>query len=352
MRLALKLGVEFEKIGTGVNGSYFGLDRFRNKMVVFKPGDEENLDLLSRTAKNHVKSCFPFGNISSGQGFINEAAASGVDTHLKLNVVPTTKLETFESAAFSEKIAKEGSCQLFVEGAQLARSAYQIPNWVPITMYKLYMRIASYFKEPLIDQKEFEKFVILDFIIGNQDRHFDNFLLKGDKVSAIDNGNSLPNRKPEEYFSWNGLRIEQINQYSWTYLPEAKRAFSEDAYKLIEGLANEEKREALFNEIKKIMGKNELGDEIFTPEKKKEMNDRIDILLLVVGSEGSTPAELGKIRTEGQFARARGETHSWADSVLALFNDPSLKSIFRPENVNLSSLPKNLRTIDTFFHQN
>lgn len=297
VKFAQKLGVEFERIGTGVNGSYFGLDRFRHKLVVFKPADEElgseGVSKLSSRIYNFLLRLFPsinpFRNIAPHQAYLNEAAASSVDAFLGFNIVPVTHVETFTAQSFAGKVKeKSGSCQLFIAQARSAKSVYRIPDFVPVIYHKAYTRLLRFWRYPVISKDSFEKFVILDFVIGNQDRHFENFLIKGKKVFAIDNGFAFPSKKP--------TGIGTINQYAWANLPEARRSFSSHAAKYVQKLACE--RESLY-----ALLRSEMGDK-FTEAQRKEMDERIDILLKVINMK-KTPHFLGKIKTERNFQLAR-----------------------------------------------
>lgn len=85
-----------------------------------------------------------------------ERAAYIVDRFLGFNLVPTTIIRTIKG--------KTGSFQQFIADAS---AGWEID-----------------FTE--IPAEELKKLEIFDFLIGNKDRAFSNFLVKGDKVFAID----------------------------------------------------------------------------------------------------------------------------------------------------------------------
>lgn len=145
-----------QNLGGGVNGSYV----LRNgEKVVFKPQDEECTGLRN--------------GIPDSQGK-REIAASIIDEALGFDLVPpTTELE------YGGQI---GSAQLFAKTAKDA--AY----------YHDSGELESILKS--IPAVELEKFVLLDQVLYNTDRHLWNFMLQSHKkqwrIVAIDNGLTLP----------------------------------------------------------------------------------------------------------------------------------------------------------------
>ncbi|VDM25979.1 unnamed protein product [Toxocara canis] len=230
--------------------------------------------------------------LCSMQGYLSEAGASLVDRKLQLNVVPKTAVVALAAPTFNygridrakartkERIRsrypdlarrfhriglprKVGSFQLFVNGYQDA--SYWLRQWEtyheqsppPATMKEF--------------QLEFEKMVVLDYIIRNTDRGNDNWLIKyeveavpvppdpvpsdtrlvsGDectsggirldednpeepwndvsmpsiKLAAIDNGLAFPFKHPDEWRAY---------PYHWAWLPMAKTPFSDETVGLV-----------------------------------------------------------------------------------------------------------------------
>lgn len=132
--------------------------------------------------------------------------------------------------------AKSGSFQLFVENYEDAA---------------LFLRRLE--DSPLSDecqrefQQQFERLVVLDYIIRNTDRNNDNWLVKQNKepqanlatqpiqafspkkqpmvkIAAIDNGLAFPFKHPDEWRAY---------PYYWSWLPQAKIAFSQEIKELI-----------------------------------------------------------------------------------------------------------------------
>uniref|UniRef100_A0A3B3CNZ5 Phosphatidylinositol 4-kinase type 2 n=1 Tax=Oryzias melastigma TaxID=30732 RepID=A0A3B3CNZ5_ORYME len=267
---AIESGVCPERISQGSSGSYFVKDSKGKIIGVFKPKSEEPYGHLNpKWTKYFHKLCCPccFGRgcLLPNQGYLSEAAASLVDTKLGLGVVPKTKVvylasETFHYSAIDraksrgkkyalEKVPKVGrrfhrvglppkvgSFQLFVEGYREA------DNW-----------LRRFEAEPLPEntrkqlQSQFERLVVLDYIIRNTDRGNDNWLIKYEnpgegreqqkeaewpenspdcsiKIAAIDNGLAFPFKHPDEWRAY---------PFHWAWLPQAKVAFSQETRELV-----------------------------------------------------------------------------------------------------------------------
>ncbi|XP_049646838.1 phosphatidylinositol 4-kinase type 2-alpha [Suncus etruscus] len=265
---AIERGIFPERIYQGSSGSYF-VKNLQGKIIgVFKPKNEEPYGQLNpKWTKWLQKLCCPccFGRdcLVLNQGYLSEAGASLVDQKLELNIVPRTKVvylasETFNYSAIDrvksrgkrlalEKVPKVGqrfnriglppkvgSFQLFVEGYKDA------DFW-----------LRRFEAEPLTENSnrhlllQFERLVVLDYIIRNTDRGNDNWLIKYDypmdssdsrdtdwvlvkdpiiKVAAIDNGLAFPLKHPD---SWRAY------PFYWAWLPQAKIPFSQEIKDLI-----------------------------------------------------------------------------------------------------------------------
>ncbi|XP_030375890.1 phosphatidylinositol 4-kinase type 2-beta isoform X2 [Scaptodrosophila lebanonensis] len=196
---AIEQGVLPERIYQGSSGSYFVKDSSARCLAVFKPKDEEPYGRLNpKWTKWMHKLCCPccFGRacLIPNQGYLSEAGASLVDRKLNLNVVPKTRVvrlvaESFNYARIDRQKAKlkkrikehypsahfnrmslplkTGSFQLFVEGYKDA------DYWLRrFESEQLSPALAKSF------QLQFERLVVLDYIIRNTDRGNDNWLIK------------------------------------------------------------------------------------------------------------------------------------------------------------------------------
>jgi len=266
--IAIENGIYPERIYQGSSGSYFVKNSNGKVIAVYKPKDEEPYGRLNpKWTKWLHKMCCPccFGRscLVPNQGYLSEAGASLVDHKLHLNVVPKTRVVKLASETFNytridreksraKKLVSErfpkfgrhfhriglppkvGSFQLFVEGFKDA------DYW-----------LRRFEAEPLGEttsrqfQLQFERIVILDYIIRNTDRGNDNWLVKYDKptlddngdgedwslvkppevrVAAIDNGLAFPFKHPD---SWRAY------PYHWAWLPWAKLPFSTDTRDMV-----------------------------------------------------------------------------------------------------------------------
>lgn len=252
-------GVYPTRIYQGSSGSYFVRNVEGETIGVFKPKDEEPYGRLNpKWTKWMHRMCCPccFGRscLIPNQGYMSEAGASLVDSKLGLNVVPKTKVVKLASETFNylridvekskaKKVVnehfpkvgrrfnrlglppKKGSFQVFVSGYKDADFHLRRFEGSPLE------------PETARDfQLQFERLVVLDYIIRNTDRGNDNWLIQFNKppsppdeeggreappinVAAIDNGLAFPIKHPD---SWRAY------PYHWAWLPAAKVPFSQE----------------------------------------------------------------------------------------------------------------------------
>lgn len=257
--LAADQGVYPTRIYQGSSGSYFVRNVEGETIGVFKPKDEEPYGRLNpKWTKWMHRMCCPccFGRscLIPNQGYMSEAGASLVDSKLGLNVVPKTKVVKLASETFNylridvekskaKKVVnehfpkvgrrfnrlglppKKGSFQVFVSGYKDADFHLRRFEGSPLE------------PETARDfQLQFERLVVLDYIIRNTDRGNDNWLIQFSKppsppdeeggreappikVAAIDNGLAFPIKHPD---SWRAY------PYHWAWLPAAKVPFSQE----------------------------------------------------------------------------------------------------------------------------
>lgn len=257
---AIDNGISPERIYQGSSGSYFVKNSAGKIISVFKPKDEEPYGRLNpKWTKWMHKLCCPccFGRscLIPNQGYLSEAGASLVDRKLGLGIVPNTRVVKLVSKTFNyprldrqkarmkqaimdqfptvgshfNRIGlppKVGSFQVFVDAYKDAD--YWLRRW---ENEPLSPRLSREF------QLQFERLVILDYIIRNTDRGNDNWLIKYDngvgkngseqsdvKIAAIDNGLAFPFKHPD---SWRAY------PYHWAWLSQAKLPFSEVTRELV-----------------------------------------------------------------------------------------------------------------------
>ncbi|XP_028586391.1 phosphatidylinositol 4-kinase type 2-alpha isoform X1 [Podarcis muralis] len=266
--LASERGIYPERIYQGSSGSYFVKDPQGKIIGVFKPKNEEPYGQLNpKWTKWLQKLCCPccFGRdcLVLNQGYLSEAGASLVDQKLELNIVPRTKVvylasETFNYSAI-DRVKSRGKRLALEKVPKVGQRFHRIGLPPKVGSFQLFVegyKDADYWlrrfeAEPLPENTnrqlllQFERLVVLDYIIRNTDRGNDNWLIKYDcpldstsvrdsewvvvkepiiKLAAIDNGLAFPLKHPD---SWRAY------PFYWAWLPQAKVPFSQEIKDLI-----------------------------------------------------------------------------------------------------------------------
>ncbi|EHB02635.1 Phosphatidylinositol 4-kinase type 2-beta [Heterocephalus glaber] len=237
---------------------------------VFKPKSEEPYGQLNPKWTKYVHKvccpcCFGRGCLLPNQGFLSEAGACLVDEKLHLGIVPKTKVvwlvsETFNYNAIDRAKAK-GKKYALEKVPKVGRKFHRIGLPPKIGSFQLFVEgykeaeywLRKFEADPLPEnirkqfQSQFERLVILDYIIRNTDRGNDNWLVRYEKkkcekeidheesnwvddnellikIAAIDNGLAFPFKHPDEWRAY---------PFHWAWLPQAKVPFSEETKNLI-----------------------------------------------------------------------------------------------------------------------
>ncbi|XP_020667691.1 phosphatidylinositol 4-kinase type 2-alpha isoform X2 [Pogona vitticeps] len=266
--LASERGIYPERIYQGSSGSYFVKDPQGKIIGVFKPKNEEPYGQLNpKWTKWLQKLCCPccFGRdcLVLNQGYLSEAGASLVDQKLELNIVPCTKVvylasETFNYSAI-DRVKSRGKRLALEKVPKVGQRFHRIGLPPKVGSFQLFVEgykdadfwLRRFEAEPLPENTnrqlllQFERLVVLDYIIRNTDRGNDNWLIKYDcpldstnvrdsewvvvkepviKLAAIDNGLAFPLKHPD---SWRAY------PFYWAWLPQAKVPFSQEIKDLI-----------------------------------------------------------------------------------------------------------------------
>lgn len=206
-------------------------------------------------------------------------------TKSEYTLVPPTFFKTFTSQAFSGRNkTKIGSCQEWVTGWREA-SQYA-PSWNLWWLGKGVCYLKGSDRIP-VNQDQFEDFLILDYVIGNQDRDTDNFGLKEwdnkekvfKQIVAFDNSFAFPKKHPEGVLSTRKMHLPAL-------LANARRGFSERGLQLIEMFKKEQ--DDLFKELE--LQTDSDGKPLLTPAQKETARDRIEALYRhFVVNKGNNP---------------------------------------------------------------
>lgn len=341
--IAIDGGIYPERIYQGSSGSYFVKNPAGKIVAVFKPKDEEPYGRLNpKWTKWMHKLCCPccFGRacLIPNQGYLSEAGASLVDQKLNLNVVPKTRVVRLVSETFNypridrqkariKKTIKEripaarfnrmslppktGSFQLFVDGYKDADYWLRRFEQEPLPT-----RMAQKF------QLQFERLVVLDYIIRNTDRGNDNWLIKYEQPTIIPQSNgSTPNGIPRsssrlemtENTDWNLVQLPEISiaaidnglafpfkhpdswrayPYHWAWLPQAKAPFSQDIKDLILPLISDQNFvEEMCNELFELFRQDKGFDRGLFERQMSVMRGQI-LNLTQALKDGKSPVQL------------------------------------------------------------
>ncbi|KAJ0172101.1 hypothetical protein K1T71_012074 [Dendrolimus kikuchii] len=258
--VAIDNGIFPERIYQGSSGSYFVKNPGAKIIGVFKPKDEEPYGRLNpKWTKWMHKLCCPccFGRscLIPNQGYLSEAGASLVDSKIGLGIVPKTRVVKLVSETFNYlRIDRERSRLKRAITEQFPNLRFNRMGLPPkVGSFQLFdIQVAKTKRHTRkmnsILNLQFERLVVLDYIIRNTDRGNDNWLIKyespdgqthGDidmrdpsewvggcdvRIAAIDNGLAFPFKHPD---SWRAY------PYHWAWLPHAKRPFSPETKELV-----------------------------------------------------------------------------------------------------------------------
>jgi len=270
-------GIYPERIYQGSSGSYFVKKKDGKTVGVFKPKNEEPYGKLNpKWTKWMHKMCCPccFGRscLVPNQGYLSEAGASLVDRKLNLNVVPKTRVVWLAAETLYygkiDRAATKAKRSMSERFPEIGRKFHRLGLPLKVGSFQTFVSgykdadfwLRRFDSENLPEntakefQFQFEKLVVLDYIIRNTDRGNDNWLIKFDKpeandkskeygvdgegedalwipptepsiaVAAIDNGLAFPFKHPDEWRAY---------PYHWAWLPFAKTPFSNEIKELV-----------------------------------------------------------------------------------------------------------------------
>merc|ERR1712226_13984 len=308
--LAIAIGVHPIRIKQGSSGSYFVQNTRKENIAVFKPKSEEpysaqNPKYGKWCQRVFCPCCFGRNCLLKNQGYLSEAGASLVDEWLGLNIVPKTRIVWLASETFFYSKITKAKCSakrgIMATTPAIGRRFKRLGLPLKVGSFQLFMKDHSSAEDILKRfsyetlpgksmnefQLQFEKLVILDYIVRNTDRGNDNWLVKVDledrsqmsqadyindglgkendymsgagdqrnpwnvvntpkiSIAAIDNGLAFPYKHPDTWRAY---------PYHWAWLqPYAETPFSEETVQtflpMIRDLRNVE---ALISELENL----------------------------------------------------------------------------------------------------
>ncbi|KAK2187670.1 hypothetical protein NP493_157g01026 [Ridgeia piscesae] len=290
--------------------------------------------------------CFGRSCLVLNQGYLSEAGASLVDQKLKLSVVPRTKVVKLASETFNYNAIDRAKARTKKNVAErfpdLGRKFHRLGLPPKVGSFQLFVRdykdadywLRRFDSEPLPEtterefQLQFEKLVILDYIIRNTDRGNDNWLIKYEKpeidessgekdfslikrpvitIAAIDNGLAFPYKHPDEWRAY---------PYHWAWLSQAKKPFSEETRDhLIPLLSDNHFVQDLCDDIYELF-KTDKGFDKNTFEKQMSVMRGQILNLTQALKEGKSPVKLVQMpvvvmeRSRQTYGRGRQRTTS------------------------------------------
>lgn len=297
--LAIDLGQGI-KSNKGATGTLIISDINGKSVGVYKVS-EKDVPILTRI-KNAVKS-FLWGQLSylSKKNFaqpLAERAAYLLSSTLGFHVAP--------ASALTELNGKTGVFQVFIHRNKKAESGYgAIADVKAATILvtskegkrrtideKKYVEAKDAVE---VDSKEhfteeeknkFQQFIIYDYIIGNLDRHDENWFITISEnmemtdIKAIDNANAFPKKQPLKG------AIATRNQYQWQTRNIAKEKFTDKSKRFVlENLTPEK--------IQEFVDKLNYEQPGFLDEDMEMLlKKRARVAQILVQKEGSTPQDL------------------------------------------------------------
>lgn len=375
---AIEGGILPIRIAAGSSGSYFVRNLEGKTIGVFKPKDEEpygrfNPKWTKWLHKTLCPCCFGRGCLIPNQGYLSEAGASIIDSKLRLNIVPKTRVvrlaaDSFNYPAYQRHLItakreinesvgrhmhgrrvfqpkglppKIGSFQLFVE------------NYIDADVFLKRLDQENFSEDALHQfQLQFERLVVLDYIIRNTDRNNGNWLVKYEvrkdnerdillqslsnpqlqteeqietntqddhltnalttnepissksdieiRIAAIDNGLAFPFKHPDEWRTY---------PFHWAWLPQAKTPFSEEIKSLVLPLLSDMNfvQHEICDEIQRLFSQDKNYDRRLVEKQLSVMRGQI-LNLAQAMRDGKSPFQL--VQMPGVIVeRLTGNTH-------------------------------------------
>lgn len=276
-----------------VNGKPVGIHKISKKDVPLTT----RIRHLFRLLIGGQMSCLSNSDLAQP---MSEKAAYIVSNGLGFNLAPPSKKETLKGYAgvfqvFINKEKSQGVSADIKEAKNIIAVRAISPNH--------YRQAVDIFPEleakEVFTEKEktlFQKLAIFDYLIGNLDRHEENWLVTFSddneitSIKAIDNANAFPKIQPEKG------KTASKHQYEWKSLKIAGEQFTPEAVEFVRNAIT-------FNNLQKIVQEIQKNCDNFLDEDMKLLlyTRQKAIYRLVCEESGKTPAGLASYSTEDEM---------------------------------------------------
>lgn len=270
-KLAESLGIEFIA-NKGATGTALIRNLKGKYIAVFKPTHEATplkAKILNKIKRAFGGQLYYLGRKTDAQAKA-EVGAYKLDRHFNFGLSPASQ--------FVELGGKQGTFQSFLTKFEEAKSLLGTSSE---TSYSWSL-------------DEFQKMTIFDYLIGNLDRHEENWGVaqikkdsEGTSLRVIDNANSFLCKNPEA-----GTSVK--NQYKWKNLEIAKTPFTEQTKDFIQRNLTDANLDSFFEMIfKELPG-------FLEEEMKAGLKERLHVIQ-GLSQKGGSPAQLGNIISDADI---------------------------------------------------
>lgn len=294
--LAFQLGINPILNDKGLSGSEILVDLKGKKLAVFKSlriAPTKTIKKIINFVRCHLRTCFkvyPQEHFVRNKGKLpslySDVASRVASDFFGINIVPNTTRARFKRLDGS---SIDGMFMVWEDNFKPsgAISAHIDPTQEELTL--------------------FQKMAILDYFLGNLDRHSDNWLVRQDKkghlreIVLIDNSNafidkSIKGRLSHIFARW--------FQYAWRTHPYAKYPFTQEALKTI-SLFTQQNTELFLKVLQKellALGMPLKGIKQFMKHKMQRLlMQRVKVIQSM--SSVSTPKQLASLSTQEAISK-------------------------------------------------
>jgi hypothetical protein len=272
-------------LNKGATGSRLFVDAKGKLIGVFK--EMKPAKTLKRTAEIGLKKLAGIARPtdylpgkSEKAKYFAEKIAYELDRKLGFGIVPETKTVVIDG--------KKGTLQLAVEhgNAEAKKVFATSKDEIKLDSGGLFL---------------VQKFFVLDYLMGNLDRHMENWMVGVDKrnylvlLDAIDNGNSFPETHP----TGADFQIRK-NQYQWGAHPFSEMELSPEIREEIKKITPDSLR-AFFAEQKALEKDDPFAPTFFSQKMIDNTIKRLEVLHKIADTAGSTPKMLSQLKSDAEM---------------------------------------------------